>query len=435
MKKLFDELSYRVSKETTKQYSTSFSLGILALSPKIRNPIYAVYGYVRLADEIVDSFHGYDKEKLLTKFREETYQALEDGISLNPILQSFQDTVNRFDIDKKLINQFLDSMQMDLQKVDYNSDLYKQYILGSAEVVGLMCLQIFVEGNIAEFERLKPFAMKLGSAFQKVNFLRDMKDDYQILGRSYFPDVDITLFDNKIKADIEKDIEKEFYEALIGIKKLPSSSRFGVYLAYRYYISLFRKIKRTLAHKIINQRIRISNSKKISLMMSSYLQYKTSFLLKIIMIHRLYKEQQLNCDIEKAWKFFSSANNLSKITPKDMKFVVLTKTDDDEIYKGMIIDYHVSPLLGIKMNWTTEIKQVDFQKSFTDYQQKGPYKLWNHFHEFIPNEKGVLMKDTVDYELPMGFLGEIAHKLFVKSKLEHIFSYRNKVLDKMFNNK
>ncbi|MFP3590449.1 phytoene/squalene synthase family protein [Chryseobacterium sp. SIMBA_038] len=278
MKKLFDELSYRVSKETTKQYSTSFSLGILALSPKIRNPIYAVYGYVRLADEIVDSFHGYDKEKLLAKFREETAQALQDGISLNPILQSFQDTVHRFDIDQKLINQFLDSMQMDLQKVDYNSDLYKQYILGSAEVVGLMCLQIFVEGNVAEFERLKPFAMKLGSAFQKVNFLRDMKDDYQILGRSYFPDVDISLFDNKIKADIEKDIEKEFNEALIGIKKLPNSSRFGVYLAYRYYISLFRKIKRTSAHKIINQRIRISNSKKISLMMSSYLQYKTSFL-------------------------------------------------------------------------------------------------------------------------------------------------------------
>jgi len=278
MKKLFDELSYRVSKETTQQYSTSFSLGILALSPKIRNPIYAVYGYVRLADEIVDSFHGYDKEKLLAKFREETTQALEDGISLNPILQSFQDTVHRFDIDQNLINQFLDSMQMDLQKVDYNSDLYKQYILGSAEVVGLMCLQIFVEGNVSEFERLKPFAMKLGSAFQKVNFLRDMKDDYQILGRSYFPDVDITLFDNKIKADIEKDIEKEFNEALIGIKKLPGSSRFGVYLAYRYYISLFRKIKRTSAHKIINQRIRISNSKKISLMMSSYLQYKTSFL-------------------------------------------------------------------------------------------------------------------------------------------------------------
>lgn len=278
MKRLFDDLSYRISKETTRQYSTSFSLGILALSPKVRNPIYAVYGYVRLADEIVDSFHGYDKEKLLKGFREETFQALEDKISLNPILQAFQDTVHRFGIDLNLIKQFLKSMEMDLQKIDYNSELYNEYILGSAEVVGLMCLHIFVEGNSSEFERLKPFAMKLGSAFQKVNFLRDMKDDYQILGRSYFPDVDISFFDNKIKSDIEKDIEEEFKEALLGIKKLPSSSRFGVYLAYRYYISLFKKIKRTSAHTIINKRVRISNSRKISLMMSSYLQYKTSFL-------------------------------------------------------------------------------------------------------------------------------------------------------------
>ncbi|KFE97233.1 phytoene/squalene synthase family protein [Chryseobacterium luteum] len=278
MKRLFDDLSYRISKETTRQYSTSFSLGILALSPKVRNPIYAVYGYVRLADEIVDSFHGYDKEKLLKGFREETFQALEYKISLNPILQAFQDTVHRFGIDLNLIKQFLKSMEMDLQKIDYNSELYNEYILGSAEVVGLMCLHIFVEGNSSEFERLKPFAMKLGSAFQKVNFLRDMKDDYQILGRSYFPDVDISFFDNKIKSDIEKDIEEEFKEALLGIKKLPSSSRFGVYLAYRYYISLFKKIKRTSAHTIINKRVRISNSRKISLMMSSYLQYKTSFL-------------------------------------------------------------------------------------------------------------------------------------------------------------
>ncbi|KFF26542.1 phytoene/squalene synthase family protein [Chryseobacterium vrystaatense] len=278
MKKLFDELSYKVSKETTKQYSTSFSLGILALSAKIRNPVYAVYGYVRLADEIVDSFHGYDKKKLMIRFREETFQALEEKISLNPVLQAFQDTVHRFNIDLNLIHQFLKSMEMDLEHIDYNSELYKEYILGSAEVVGLMCLQIFVEGNVIEFERLKPFAMKLGSAFQKVNFLRDMKDDYQILGRSYFPDVDISYFDNKIKSDIEKDIEGEFREALYGIKKLPNSSRFGVYLAYRYYVSLFRKIKRTSAHQIVNQRIRISNSKKISLMMSSYLQYKTSFL-------------------------------------------------------------------------------------------------------------------------------------------------------------
>jgi ligand-binding SRPBCC domain-containing protein len=153
------------------------------------------------------------------------------------------------------------------------------------------------------------------------------------------------------------------------------------------------------------------------------------------MVHQLKREQQLYCNLETAWKFFSSANNLSKITPKDMNFIVRTKLEDDEIYKGMIIDYYVSPLLGIKMKWQTEIKQVSFQKSFTDFQNKGPYKLWNHFHEFIPNEKGVLMKDTIDYELPMGFLGEIAHQLFVKKKLEHIFEYRNAVLEKLFNQK
>ncbi|WP_343664476.1 phytoene/squalene synthase family protein [Chryseobacterium mucoviscidosis] len=278
MKKLFDDLSYKISRETTRQYSTSFSLGIMALSPKIRNPIYAIYGYVRLADEIVDSFHDHDKQKLLSKYKEETFSALEDKISLNPVLHSFQETVHQYKIDHALIHQFLKSMEMDLQKIDYNSDLYKEYILGSAEVVGLMCLHIFTEGNIDEFERLKPYAMTLGSAFQKVNFLRDMKDDYQILGRSYFPNVDISYFDNAVKAQIEKEIEEEFKIALEGIRKLPPSSRFGVYLAYRYYISLFRKIKKTSATKIINQRIRISNGKKLSLMMSSYVQYKTSFL-------------------------------------------------------------------------------------------------------------------------------------------------------------
>lgn len=278
MKKLFDELSYKVSKETTKLYSTSFSLGILALSPKIRNPIYAIYGYVRLADEIVDSFHEHDKERLLYRYKEETFQALEDGISLNPILQSFQEVVHEYKIDHSLIRQFLKSMEMDLHKIDYNSELYKEYILGSAEVVGLMCLQVFVEGNTAEFEKLKPYAMKLGSAFQKVNFLRDMKDDYQVLGRNYFPNVDISYFDNTVKSEIEKEIETEFKEALEGIKMLPNSSKFGVYLAYQYYVSLFRKIKKTSASKIINQRIRISNGRKISLMMSSYLQYKISLL-------------------------------------------------------------------------------------------------------------------------------------------------------------
>ncbi|MCY0978240.1 phytoene/squalene synthase family protein [Chryseobacterium wangxinyae] len=278
MKKLFDDLSYKISKQTTKQYSTSFSLGILALSPQIRNSIYAIYGYVRLADEIVDSFHDYDRSTLLTRFREQTNQALEEKISLNPILQCFQETIHRYEIDLELIYQFLNSMEMDLQKIDYNSDLYKQYILGSAEVVGLMCLHIFVDGNKEQYEILKPSAMKLGSAFQKVNFLRDLKDDYQVLGRTYFPDVDISSFDNSVKLQIENDIQQEFREALEGIKNLPNSSRFGVYLAYRYYISLFRKIKRTPAKKIINQRIRISNGKKFSLMMSSYVQYKMSYL-------------------------------------------------------------------------------------------------------------------------------------------------------------
>ncbi|WP_175622360.1 phytoene/squalene synthase family protein [Chryseobacterium schmidteae] len=278
MKKLFDELSYKISKQTTQQYSTSFSLGILALSPKIRNFIYAIYGYVRLADEIVDSFHGFDRTTLLARFREQTNQALEEKISLNPILQAFQETIHRYEIDIQLINQFLKSMEMDLQKIDYDSELYKEYILGSAEVVGLMCLHIFVDGNKEKYNQLKPSAMKLGSAFQKVNFLRDMKDDYQILGRTYFPNVDISYFDNVVKSQIEKEIYDEFKEALEGIKKLPNSSRFGVYLAYRYYISLFRKIKKTSANKIINQRIRISNGRKFSLMMSSYVQYKMSFL-------------------------------------------------------------------------------------------------------------------------------------------------------------
>ncbi len=278
MKKLFDELSYKVSKETTKKYSTSFSLGILALSPKLRNPIYAIYGYVRLADEIVDSFHGFDKKKLLSRFRDETIIALEEKISLNPILQSFQSTVNEYQIDHELIFQFLNSMAMDLHQIDYNSDLYKEYILGSAEVVGLMCLQVFVEGDKIEYEKLKPYAMILGSAFQKVNFLRDMKDDYYVLGRTYFPNVDISSFDNRVKCEIEKEIQNEFSKALEGIKMLPNTSKFGVYLAYRYYVSLFNKIKKISACKIINQRVRISNSKKISLMMGCYVQYKMSFI-------------------------------------------------------------------------------------------------------------------------------------------------------------
>lgn len=274
MKVLFEELSQQVSKAITKKYSTSFSLGILALSPSIRPAIYGIYGYVRLADEIVDSFQGYNKQLLLERLKEQTWQALDEGISINPILQSFQEAVNRYRIDRALIEQFLKSMQMDLSPIDFNTERYKEYILGSAEVVGLMCLQVFVEGNAEVYAMLKPYAMKLGSAFQKVNFLRDLKDDYQILGRTYFPDIDMKFFDNTIKLSIEKDIESDFKEALIGIKKLPASSKFGVYLAYKYYLSLFNKIKQTSAEKILQERIRIPNGQKIAVMMSCYLHYK-----------------------------------------------------------------------------------------------------------------------------------------------------------------
>lgn len=278
MKQLFDELSYSVSKITTKKYSTSFSLGILALKPSIRSAIYAIYGYVRLADEIVDSFHGYDKEKLLDRLKKETNNALQEGISINPILQSFQETVNRYNIDKTLIDQFLRSMEMDLRKINYNSELYKEYIFGSAEVVGLMCLQVFTDGNKEKYEELKPYAMKLGSAFQKINFLRDLKDDFQVLGRTYFPNIDMGIFDNSVKCQIEKEIEGEFKEALTGIKKLPNSSMFGVYLAYKYYLSLFKKIKRKSSKEILNNRVRVPNSEKALVAFKSYLRYKTTYL-------------------------------------------------------------------------------------------------------------------------------------------------------------
>ena len=278
MKKLFDELSYEVSKSTTKKYSTSFSLGILALKPSIRPAIYAIYGYVRLADEIVDSFHDYNKEVLLERFKNETDLALEEGISLNPILQSFQQTVLNYKIDRELIHRFLHSMKMDLQQVNYNSDLYEEYIYGSAEVVGLMCLQVFTGGDKQKYEELKPFAQKLGSAFQKVNFLRDLKGDYHILGRTYFPNIEMNVFNNNVKVEIEQAIASEFKEALLGIKMLPRSSKFGVYLAYKYYLSLFHKIRNENAQSILNQRVRIPNGVKFVVMLKSYVRYKTEIL-------------------------------------------------------------------------------------------------------------------------------------------------------------
>ena len=278
MKKLYDDLSYDISKATTKKYSTSFSLGILALSSSIRPAIYSIYGFVRLADEIVDSFHNYNKAELLERFKEDTWRAIDEKISVNPILHSFQETVHRYNINRRLIECFLNSMEMDLHKIEYNTELYDQYILGSAEVVGLMCLQVFVEGDKDAYLELKGHARKLGSVFQKVNFLRDLKDDYHILGRTYFPNVDMRNFSNEVKGQIEKEIELEFKEALAGIKKLPRSSKFGVYLAYRYYYSLFRKIRRTSAEVISSERVRIADVRKLSLMMRSYVQYKMMIL-------------------------------------------------------------------------------------------------------------------------------------------------------------
>jgi len=269
MKSLFDHLSVRVSKATTKAYSTSFSLGIYFLNNSLRDAIYSIYGFVRLADEIVDSFAGYDQKKLLVKFTEETYEAIENKISVNPILNSFQHAVNQYNIEQELIETFLKSMEMDLQKVDYTQEKYQQYILGSAEVVGLMCLRVFTSEKPEMYEELKPYAMKLGAAFQKVNFLRDMKDDYVLLGRTYFPNVNMTYFNGDVKKQIELEIEQDFKTGLAGIKKLPASSKGGVYLAYVYYRALFKKIKKIPAHKILNERIRINNRKKLSLMVNS----------------------------------------------------------------------------------------------------------------------------------------------------------------------
>lgn len=278
MKQLFDNLSVSVSKMTTQKYSTSFSLGIYFLNSRLRNAIYSVYGFVRVADEIVDSFEGFDKKYLLEKFKEDTFDSINFGISTNPILNSFQNVVHEYSIDQNLIITFLESMEMDLEKVDYTDEKYQKYILGSAEVVGLMCLQIFTEGDIKMYNDLTPYAKKLGAAFQKVNFLRDMKDDYQLLGRTYFPGVDISEFSVSAKKQIEQDIELDFQEALHGIKMLPRSSKGGVYLAYVYYRSLFNKIKRTPAHRILNERVRINNGKKITLMLNSMVANKMNWI-------------------------------------------------------------------------------------------------------------------------------------------------------------
>lgn len=274
MKAIYDDLTAFCAKKTTRKYSTSFSAGIQLLDKSIHRPIYGIYGLVRFADEIVDSFHGYDKAKLLKSFKKDTYTAIEDKISLNPILNEFQRAVNQYHIDHELIETFFNSMEMDLNDKEHDAQSYQNYILGSAEVVGLMCLHVFVNGDVQQYNELKPYAMKLGAAFQKVNFLRDIKADYQTLGRTYFPDVDMGSFSDKDKKEIENEIEADFREALIGIKKLPREAKKGVYLSYIYYLQLLRKIKRTPAEKILEARIRIPNHHKISLLFQSMFRHQ-----------------------------------------------------------------------------------------------------------------------------------------------------------------
>lgn len=279
MKSLFDTVSYNSSKLVTKTYSTSFSLATKMLYKSIRSDIYNIYGFVRFADEIVDSFHDYDKEVLFNRYSDDLELSLKNKISLNPILNSFQYTFHKYDIDKALVDAFMKSMRWDLHKTDYlTEEEYKAYIYGSADVVGLMCLKVFVKGDDAKYNELKDAAMALGSAFQKVNFLRDLKVDFEGLDRTYFPNTDLKNLDESSKQDIIDDIEKDFKKALRGIKKLPIEAKFGVFMAYRYYSQLLKKLKKTPALKIKDSRIRVSNPKKIALLMRSYVKYQLNLI-------------------------------------------------------------------------------------------------------------------------------------------------------------
>jgi phytoene synthase len=280
MKELFDQVSFDTSKLVTKKYSTSFSLAVKMLSPTIRSAIYNIYGFVRFADEIVDTFHDYKKEELLDDFEKEYYKALDNGISLNPILNSFQATVKRYNITDDLVKSFLKSMRADLSKTAYETqEEYNEYIYGSADVVGLMCLKVFVDGDDEKYNELKNAAMRLGSAFQKVNFLRDLKDDFELLNRSYFPNVDLTSLDTESKHLIIKEIEDDFDFAFNhGILKLPVEAKFGVYMAYRYYRRLLKKLNSVPSSEIIETRVRISDPMKINLLARSYVKYKLNMI-------------------------------------------------------------------------------------------------------------------------------------------------------------
>jgi 15-cis-phytoene synthase len=279
MKAIFDNVSYDCSKSVTNAYSTSFSLATKMLSKTIRQDIYNIYGFVRFADEIVDSFHDFDKQYLFDKFEEDLKLALEQKISLNPILNSFQHTFHHYSIDISLVNSFMKSMRMDLHKSKYlNIEECKDYIYGSADVVGLMCLKVFVKGDKEKYEGLKETAMALGSAFQKVNFLRDLKADHDDLNRTYFPNTDLNNLDEASKKDIINDIESDFALGLEGIKKLPMEAKFGVFMAYRYYSQLLKKLKQTPALEIKNARIRVPNYKKIEILTRSYVKFQLNLL-------------------------------------------------------------------------------------------------------------------------------------------------------------
>ncbi len=275
MKELFDIVSQSCSKSVTNAYSTSFSLATKMLAPTIRQDIYNIYGFVRFADEIVDTFHEYNKEKLFNNFEVSLEDALNDKISLNPILNSFQHTVHKYNIDKELIDSFMKSMRLDLSKSTYKTeDEYKQYIYGSADVVGLMCLKVFVKGNTERYEELKDAAMSLGSAFQKVNFLRDLKADFEGLSRTYFPNTNLEALDEMSKQKIIDDIEADFKKGYAGILNLPTEAKFGVFMAYRYYRRLLKKLAKTPAIEIKNTRIRVPNYEKFGLLTRSYVKYQ-----------------------------------------------------------------------------------------------------------------------------------------------------------------
>ena len=279
MKKLFDQVSESCSRIVTESYSTSFTLATKMLDSSIRQDIYNIYGFVRFADEIVDSFHNYDKKELLNLFEKDLKKSIEDKISLNPILNSFQKTIHNYQIDYELIDSFLNSMKLDLDKKKYlTKKEFDQYVYGSADVVGLMCLKVFVKGNKNQYDNLRPYAMSLGSAFQKVNFLRDLKADHDGLNRSYFPNLNIDEFDESSKKIILDEIDKDFRHALKGIFKLPSSARFGVYTAYKYYLKLLNKLRKTHPLKIKSSRIRVPNYQKVNVLARSYVRYRLNIL-------------------------------------------------------------------------------------------------------------------------------------------------------------